>query len=274
MSVVQTTAGTLGINGSLNVQNTLTANEVDLSILKINGTDVTTALQGDAQVATNVANIISGTQIVGTATNANNVAITNVDTSVGPLYLTFGTSTSSASRIETIGTASKFTVDPKDGLLNSEGGFISVNGFVNTKSAHFASSTVSISSAGALVVSESATLNGASVNQLNYLSAISGGIVDLSSAQTITAAKTFTSLATFSGGVSINGDIETGNLSLSNTSVFTIPSGSSIIANSKSVTAANLGWISGLAGVLVMLLLFKLLEVLKHFQQHQLFLMV
>ena len=32
MSIVQTTAGTFGINGSLNVQNTLTANEVDLSI--------------------------------------------------------------------------------------------------------------------------------------------------------------------------------------------------------------------------------------------------
>ena len=80
MSIVQSTAGVFGINGNLNVQNILTASEVDVSLLKLNGVDVTAALQGDATVSTNVTNIISGSQVVGNATNSvntNNVLLSN-----------------------------------------------------------------------------------------------------------------------------------------------------------------------------------------------------
>ena len=95
MSIVQTTAGTFGINGSLNVQNILSANEVDLNILKINGTDVTSVLQNDAAVATNVTNIISGSQVVGNATNSvntNNVLLSNdISGSDTVTYIPFST---------------------------------------------------------------------------------------------------------------------------------------------------------------------------------------
>ena len=55
----------LGSTDLFNVQNTLTATEVDLTILKVGGVDVTTALSNDAATATKVDNIISGSQKVG-----------------------------------------------------------------------------------------------------------------------------------------------------------------------------------------------------------------
>ena len=100
MSVVQTTAGIFGINGSLNVQSTLTANEVDVSVLKLNGVDVTTALQGEAQVSTYVTNIISGSQVVGNATNSVNVALNN-DTTDNFGYIPFSISATGNSSLKT-----------------------------------------------------------------------------------------------------------------------------------------------------------------------------
>ena len=107
------------------------------------------------------------------------------------------------------------SADFRDGLLNAEGGFISVNGFVNTKSAFFASSAITISSSGALVVSASGSLNGATATQINYLSSINGGIVDLSSVQSISGIKTFTSPITFSSGFSTTSDTDLGTLTVS-----------------------------------------------------------
>ena len=72
MSVVQTTTGIFSINGNLNVQNILTASEVDVSILKLNGVDVSTTLANNAAYDTKTDNIISGSQVVGNATNSIN----------------------------------------------------------------------------------------------------------------------------------------------------------------------------------------------------------
>ena len=211
MSIVQTTGGIFSTNGNLNVQGNISASAFSYVDSSGINHDITTAIENVATNQSTVANIISGSQAVGLATNANNLALTNVDTSTELHYLNFGSS--SASGIQSISTSSKFNVEPQDGILMAQGGLFSF-GFVNSKSAVFASNAVTISTSGAILVSASGSLNGANVTQLNYLSNINGGIVDLSSAQTISGIKTFNSACVFSGGFSTTSETDLGTLSV------------------------------------------------------------
>lgn len=71
MSATISTSGSHGINGDLNASGTIKATAIDSTIIKLNGTDITTALTGVADAETKVTNIISGSQAVGLANNVN-----------------------------------------------------------------------------------------------------------------------------------------------------------------------------------------------------------
>ena len=255
MSVVQTTAGIFSTNGNLNVQGNISASAFSYVDSSGINHDITTAIENVATNASTVTNIISGSVKVGDAIKSDTIVVAT-NTSTNTAYLNFTTSTSGSLALYS---STAIHCDPVYGHIGISGALNCTNlnlgagvlgGYVimtndsvaMLTSANLGSLDTTLSISGSL-----STIN----TSLNTISGsvvtLSNNTVNLTTAQTIAGAKTFTSLSTFSGGVSINGDTETGNLSLSSTSIFTIPVGSSLLANSKSVTAANLGWISGLA---------------------------
>ena len=280
---VNTNSGVFGVNGNLNIQGGVSASAFAYFDSSGVSHDITTALEnvGNYQteintintnistisglVATNtsnatslsgtVSNIISGSQVVLNATNATNLNITNVDTSGGPYYLNLASSNATGNGA--VYSCSKINVDPVDGIIGATGGFVTPLGPVIAKSCNFASGYITISSSGALVVSGQGSLNGASSTQVNYISSVSGGIVDLSSTQTIAGAKTFSSACVFSSGFSTSGETDLGTLSVSGlisaNGGLTIPSSQALTVSGtlNGASSTQVNYISSVSGGIV-----------------------
>jgi len=81
MSTTISTSGSHGVNGDLNASGTVKAGALDSPIIKLNGTDISTALSGVAATETKVNNIISGSQAVGVATKITTSTVSSTSTS-------------------------------------------------------------------------------------------------------------------------------------------------------------------------------------------------
>ena len=220
MSIVQTTAGTFGINGSLNVQNTLTATEVDLTTLKVGGVDVTSAISADAATATTVANIISGSQKVGDAIKSDTSVIASTSTTATD-YLTF---TSGQTGNLALYTSPNISIDPLGSLtiknnLNANTlllgtgvlGYVLIDGSAANAYNLTASNLASL---------DTTTSIATQFSNLPSTYALKTAVVDLTTDQTVVGKKTFSSAATFSSG--LTGSL-TGNASSSNSVFVNVP---------------------------------------------------
>ena len=99
MSTTISTSGSHGINGDLNTSGTVKAGALDAPIIKLNGTDISTALSGVAATETKVNNIISGTQAVGLATKITTTTVSS--TSTNNYKLIFGSNSTNTNPLQT-----------------------------------------------------------------------------------------------------------------------------------------------------------------------------
>ena len=115
MSATISTSGSYGVNGDLNASGTVKAGALDAPIIKLNGTDISSALSGVADAETKITNIISGSQAVGLANTVASATVDSTSTSLYPLY--FGLNGN-------VKTATGLVYQPKNQITN--GSFLSL----------------------------------------------------------------------------------------------------------------------------------------------------
>jgi len=222
---VQTTSGIQGINGDLNVSGTLNCPVINAtSKIQINGSDITSALQGVASAEAQIASWVGGNAIphatlADTSTLASTITTAVGTSSDGNIPVALSTAVSGSSSIHTSG---NITYNMATATLNVYGihntGFCNVDG---TLSAGQINSGL-INANGGIVIQSGQTLNGISTTTLGYVDPTSSiqtqlnSKVDTSSTQTIGGTKTFSNVVTFNNGINVTGtDNETGNLIVS-----------------------------------------------------------
>ena len=206
-SIVNTTQGTFGVNGALNIAGKITANGFQYYDASGNVQDITSGIEGIATTTNNVTQILNGSLSVPSATSAVTalgIATTAVANSADKHYITFVDNTTGTNLLHTDSSATGISYQPSTNSLTCQNfvatGTLSTNGDV---------------AIGDSVFFSGAKLNGISRTSLSYLVGLNDKPVDISSTQAIAGAKTFSSLATFSGGISTNGETDTGSLTCS-----------------------------------------------------------